>query len=178
MSCWCAPCSAPLILRLACCWQRKKDKRPAQAPTAEEFRWILQAIYDKVQEEYIPTGRLPRKPHYSFDNVSIHERSGWQLILSDNDCRLPLPPYSGDLHRVVEHPHGTIAAELQRHLYRNPGLLKARECQVATADIAQKVITPDSVMKDVMGLKELYMAVGTSRAEGGCEGGWPNKRLR
>jgi hypothetical protein len=131
---------------------------------------------DKVEGEYY--AMLPCPPMYSFDHAPIHEASGWEHIIHDASKRLPLPPYSADMHRVVEHSHGIIASEFQKWLYKNPTLNQPVDYQNAVREIAYKHITPASVEADVKKLKPLYSKVATPKAEGGTGGEWPGKKMR
>lgn len=55
---------------------------------------------------------------YSYDNPSIHKAAEEMLEkmgITQNE-RVRLPPYSPDMHKVIEHAHANVARIFQNHL--------------------------------------------------------------
>jgi hypothetical protein len=94
------------------------------------------------------------------------------MVLNGAQFRLPLSAYSGDMHKVIEHAHGTVTAAFQKSLYQKPQLCTPEQYQEEMYSVAHKVVTPESVRKDVESLKPLYQTVID------IKGHWPNKKLR
>lgn len=72
---------------------------------------------------------------------------------------MPLPPYSPDLHRVIEHTHGSAEVAFQKWLHENRGKKTIDEYKQAFKDIYYKVNTQQSIRADVQGLPRLYQWV-------------------
>lgn len=142
----------------------------AEGPTAQEFsddvllpttqvaELKLQALH---QEGSFSSAFIQGvKPMYSFDNASIHKAALTHGMVDEwgfnHQQRLSLPPYSPDMHRVIEHTHGTATVAFRRWLYENPAKTTAEEYKQAFKQIYNKVNNQASVYKDVKTLKALY----------------------
>jgi hypothetical protein len=106
---------------------------------------------------------------YSFDNANIHTcavRAGMLDFYGwTEDDRLPLPPYSPDMHRVIEHTHGTATAAFRKWLYENPDKRTVDDIKAGFEQVYREVNTPDAIAKDVAGLPELYSWIHANGGE-------------
>jgi hypothetical protein len=98
---------------------------------------------------------------YSFDNANIHISAIQNGMLaaydwSEDKDRLALPPYSPDMHRVIEHSHGTGVNAFRRWLYQNPSKNTLQDYKEGLEMCYTKANTADVIARDVGGLKELY----------------------
>lgn len=144
-------------------------------------------LLQKFREKTCPAGSQPTPdkpiPHglpplFSMDNASVHlkmrELAQQQLGISPTTFTMcSPPPYSGDLHKVVEHVHGTICEEFNRYIL---------DLTVPPTDITDlfakleaiffKEITPKSVQQDMKSLEQTFKEVIR------LEGAYPARRFR
>lgn len=101
----------------------------AKAPTAQEIQDFLADLFKKIKQMTCAPGEAPGpskpflptyQPMISLDNASIHikavEDKEWLRQHPWGGRRLPLPPYSPDIHKVIEHVHGTITNTFRERL--------------------------------------------------------------
>jgi hypothetical protein len=103
--------------------------RPAAGPTAAEF----------AEKVLGPTASVAKKKlkgkgaavMFSYDSARIHtsatklvDAATGKLLMAaygfEESQRLLLPPYSPDMHRVIERTHGTAVVMFEKWLYQNP----------------------------------------------------------
>lgn len=122
---------------------QKESGSLARNPTGEEIRDIIKGIWAKIQAA-MKAGEWPEwlEPVYSFDNANVHK---WAVKGWDNpkEWRIAagirgkvhfVPPYSPDLHQVVEHGHANCCK---------------RYCKVAREYIMGQKPLPKSVLEFV-----------------------------
>lgn len=119
---------------------------------------------------------------YSFDNASIHtaalkKGANGQSLLSvfgfDEDMhRLPLPPHSGDMHKIIEHTHGVATDKFRKWLNSNPGKFEVERYKEEFERIYQEEMKQHRVKADVETLRATYMWIVDN------DGAYPPKRLR
>lgn len=118
------------------CLQRKRDAQPAKGVTAAEWRDVLKSIKEEMARRLTTkegadawkkaTGGDPVTCHpiYSFDNCNSHVSDSEALrelgLMDEKDNPtafwLPLPTYSGDLHRTIERVHARICGAFKHWL--------------------------------------------------------------
>ena len=152
-------------------------KQAAKGPTAKEFLNVMRRF--TRQAEKVNREHGLEDPLYSFDNASIHDVAllSEEMDFDGND-RVPLPPRSPDMHKVIEHVFGTLEGAMQKKLHDNPGLCTAEQYKKVLEKLFRKVITADSVRKDIKSLKGTYDMIRKCRDAGGVEGGWPPSKYR
>lgn len=96
---------------------------------------------------------------WSLDNPPIHTCNDYSELGISTDDWAPLPPASGDMHRVIEHVHGTLTREMQRWLLCNRGQSDMATLQAALTDLFFRHITQEGVDSDVGKLPALWDAV-------------------
>lgn len=150
-----------------------KDK-PARGTTSEEFMGHMLGIqaatdskWDMVPNKSEWHGRHDAR--YSFDNPSIHEKAVPELERLGFE-RVPLPTYSPDMHKVIEHVHANIGREFRKKLIEDASIKKEQY-----ASILEEIffnITQASIAKDVMSLPDTYEEIKR------LQGNWPSYRFR
>lgn len=86
----------------------------ARGPTAEEFR-------DFIKECIAEWRRRGGQgaPIFSWDNPKIHgsvEAGDWADLGITMDTHTQLPPYSPDMHSVIETSHAVLMAHMQQYI--------------------------------------------------------------
>jgi hypothetical protein len=175
----CRPCTA---------MQDRKSgaDRPAGGPTAAEFA-------EKVLGPTVKAAKAKLKNHpsiskgtellFSYDSARIHtsamklvDAASGKLLLETygfkDAQRLLLPTYSPDMHRVIEHTHGTAVVQFERWLYQNPQKCTMQEYKQAFEAIYRKCCSASAIAADVAGLPELYNWIYEH------DGNWAPNRLR
>lgn len=155
--------------------QDKKSKRtrPAAGPTALEFtEEVMKPTMEAANKllrgnpefaEYFPEGASVL---YSFDSARIHQsalskdKEGKSMLgaigFDAEQHRVPLPPYSPDMHKVIEHAHGRAVNKFQDWLYKTPGPFTMKKYKKQFEKIFKECCTPSIVSADVDSLKGLY----------------------
>jgi hypothetical protein len=166
--------------------KKSRAERPAAGPTAAEFA-------EKVLGPTVRAAKKRLKGHasyskgtevlFSYDSARIHtsamklvdETTGKLLLAAygfKDSHRLLLPPYSPDMHRVIEHTHGTAVVMFQAWLYQNPKKCTIEEYKQAFEGIYRKCCSAQAIAADVAGLPELYNWIYNH------EGNWAPNRMR
>jgi hypothetical protein len=147
-----------------------QTKRGTEAKTfcAEEV-WDV-VVHDfmskaeKVMDEACKGDRKKRRrmtPIFSLDNASVHTD-----VKRDFAGEMaPLPPRSPDMHKVIEHIWNTISHDLKHHQLH----VLSAEHKESRFDVsfwpelvfscAQRLITTESVRKDIISLRDTYMYI-------------------
>ena len=164
--------------------------RPARGPTAQEFADVMAKVMadtkteveDKHTASLTWAGQL-HKAKYSFDSAKIHQTalaskpdgspSLMQAVGFLPQMRITLPPYSPDLHKVIEHAHARALYQFRRWLYQDPTKHTDVEVYKAKFEEIFRQANPAHVIKaDVASLKETYKHVKENW------GKWPPACLR
>lgn len=105
--------------------QTKKTQQWAKTPTAEEIQQIIKEIDAKVKQA-MADGNWPanQEPVYSLDNVVVHrsavrawdDATGWRKQAHVWGQLIMPPPYSPDLHQVVEHAIANMTTEFKNRM--------------------------------------------------------------
>jgi len=113
-------------------------------------------------------------PIFSFDNASAHANRDALIHLGISAARNwePLPPHSGDLHRVIERVHARVCGAFQNWLYddTSPRSMPAY-CQKLES-LFYSMEKSDIHAADIRSIHLLYQQVVTK------EGGLPPVRYR
>lgn len=102
--------------------------------------------------------RLPAATEwrFSYDNAKPHNKAQQAL---PPGSRLDLPALSPDMHKVVEHVHPRMAAEMLRWLRQRGGKAEVAECEQELRAVFARVATADAVDRDVASLPGTYQAI-------------------
>jgi ureidoglycolate hydrolase len=86
---------------------------------------------------------------------------------------LKLPAYSPDIHKVIEHVHGTVYNGFMEQLMMME--VKPATCQAFIDMVGHaftKHVSVESVQKDIASLKDTLTQIVLA------QGGWPSKKYR
>lgn len=118
---------------------------------------------------------------FSWDNAGQHKFSA-EMLQARGMQWVPLPPYSPDLHRVVEHAVGRTWRAFLKARRGIPKSAKPDEYMDVLVDCFQEANTSPTVASDVMGLPEVYKVISSPLGADcgkylGSAGDWPHPRL-
>jgi hypothetical protein len=140
---------------------------------------ILQVARDKLARMLGKVCGKKLVPRISMDNPRIHKAAvkdykqqlvalGWD----DSITMFPLPTYSPDFHRVIEHTHGRAVLAFQKWLYTNPRKHSLKKYMQEFERMYRECCTPDIIAADVAGMPDLYKHVAAH------EGAWAPASMR
>ena len=120
---------------------------------------------------------------FSYDSARIHtsamklvDSATGKLVMASygfkDSQRFPLPPYSPDMHRVIERTHGSAVIMFEKWLYQNPKKCSIQRYKEVFESIYRECCCADAIAADVAGLPELYEWIYSH------EGNWAPKRMR
>lgn len=103
-----------------------RDGKLAVNPTGEEVRDVLKEVWEAIKESNVwPAGQ---EPIWSLDTCNVHKAAlkdwwtpthqvpAWRKHLGlEGDVKMP-PPYSPDLHQVVEHAIANMTNHFNRRV--------------------------------------------------------------
>ena len=176
----CLPSCCPLC---SPCNQQTTNKNGTEkesgAPASKEMQDFLCDVYTalvkKMAAKDQPTSAdkpLPWGfvPIWSMDNAATHQKAaadkGWKLI-SDGGTKPPgalrtvqPPAYSPDLHKVIEHVHGTVRSAFRKVVLKDKQPRAGIEAYWALLQqLFYSHVTASSVSRDVASLAETYEQV-------------------
>lgn len=158
---------------------RKKNQLGAVAkgPTSEEFEDVMSAINEKAGEVMMENPEVfnaEKPPLFSFDNPKIHEVADLSRAgISRQAQRVPLPPRSPDMHKVIEHCFGILSRAMNTSLMNDPSINSIQAYKAEIVRLFHTCITPQSIQADVASLIETYSYIAKQ-----ADGGWPPANLR
>ena len=130
----------------------------------------MQNLNDKVKP-HKAEGKLPANfmPMWSLDNANIHKAATKEWMNNPELRRrdisgalLPPPPYSPDLHKVIEHIHAHISKVFYKWLHENSHVLHPTitpYSEKVKEIIFKEEFSAKSIGADVDSLKETYREV-------------------
>lgn len=104
-------------------WQTRQGDKIAKGPTADEFWDVvsqIKAAYSARVQEWNrehPDQQVADRPIWSWDNAGIHgsvSKEKWLELGISRANQTCLPPYSPDMHCVIENCHGVVSQALQQ----------------------------------------------------------------
>ena len=160
----------------------KKDgtEREAKSPTGQEVADFLLDVQQKIEaRSKLPSYPSKVKPVFSLDNAACHKAAKSLLCKKHKgkfkqDSFLDLPPYSPDLHKVIEHVHGTICTKFkklgrdQKHVFGTCTEYQDLMCKIFYDSKSSK----RSVVQDTQSLYETMLEVVK------VQGGYPPSIFR
>lgn len=147
---------------------------PAKGCTKMEWADVMERIKAAVAEKLrkLPANSFGGRHSWSYDNDKIHQDIVLQAQLKvGGRSRVPLPPYSHDIHRVVEHTLGRIKRAFNLWLYSHPAERKMTDYMDALKDIFFRTQTADMIDADVATLPSVYRAIRKAK------GDWPDRKF-
>ena len=167
-----------------CCRAQTLQGKVAQAPSGYEIRDLLKEVQQLVlaNKEW-PAGR---DPVWSLDNAAVHrwalempdwsKAGGWFRTNMRGNVWLP-PPYSPDLHQVVEHAIANLCTQFNKLLWDEVEQhTSARPTVHGYAALIQQAFrtacNQQAINHNVMRLPHVYDSVRSAKGE------WAEKNLR
>lgn len=115
----------------------------------------------------------------SMDNATFHPTGELKLrVRGLRVHRLPVPPQSHDIHKVIEHAIHLLKMEFDKWMIDHPDVVKMEDIKAAFVRTFYEKVKRDGVRKDIMSLRKTYRAIYRSVKAGGTEGDWAPSRLR
>ena len=143
----------------------------ARGPTQREFQVVMKHFLkeaEKKAHQHVlehPNSPLEQGFIWSYDNPRIHDADLSELGITE-DNRAPLPPRSGDMHKVIEHVHARLCRAMGEWVARNPNVTSRPAMMRKFQDMFFDVITPASVSADVASLPELWRWIKDNGGDG------------
>jgi DDE superfamily endonuclease len=112
--------------------------------------------------------KLNRGDQPDFNNVVVLDNAKWHVLARyqhrDDIEFMDIPPYSPEFNKPVEHAFNCIkAAFWERYntmlMERAAKPIVFREAKDLLKQVAQELITSDSVQKDVLTMRDTYKAI-------------------
>jgi hypothetical protein len=141
--------------------QRVKDKKPARGCTAAEFQFVAKHFMDEARQKF-HAASFKCKPLLSMDNDKIHTSAKLAAVGISKESLVELPPYSPDLHRVIERVHARICTELRKRIHYDSSVRTAKQYADLLEKIFHETQTQAVIAKDVEGLPHLWQHVAKS----------------
>lgn len=170
-------CDALVLLNL----QTRRDKnKKAKAMTKEEFTDIMGLLVRQARED------LQRKcglePIFSYDNNSVQANAKLAAMNLAEENKLELPPWSPDMHKVIEHVFAVLKGKVQARLLKlNPKCLTPAQAR----DLVEECffeITTQGIRADIESMPITWHIISTEegllsqgpdgRIYKGAGGGW------
>jgi len=150
----------------------------------ENFRRMLWVLHGKLEEYGLSMQEF--QPWFSWDHNYAQEYAdlrfaadqvppGMASYVQDLDfknVRMPLPKYSPDCHRVIEHVFGQLSGKLRTALVTDAHELGSGPATAAWLVEHFNKLEPGSIAKDAAGLPDLYRWI---RDHGGA---WAPRSMR
>ena len=143
--------------------QQKEEGRLAKGPTKVEIQDFVDDVHEVVVASQCGPGEQPSSTHplphlfpaiYSLDNASINEPTAEWKASRKWFFRHPLPPYSPDLHKVIEHTHTHVVAVFEGQLQSMARPAKTiDEYSQMVLGIFKDQVKPQSIMADTRDLE-------------------------
>jgi hypothetical protein len=160
-------------------------QNPAKGTTTREFQDIMKIFVPDA------TARMQKyglKPLFSWDNNRIQASASLRAMGLREEQKVPLPAYSPDMHKVIEHVFAHVKRAVQ-------DALKQSRTRPLDADDARQLVevcfrgaTTESIMRDVLSLRETYFVIAHAKGitavgldgeqHTGVGGDWPPNRYR
>lgn len=180
------PAARPVAYLLSSCnlmpalCAQKQDKQgktvECKAPNAPEIQKFIEDVHEKLDSLTITPGQLEtfKRPipsgwraEWSLDNAAVHKKAyedpAWEKKPKNASFgQVQPPPYSPDMHKVIEHVHGTLCSAFRVWLEANHK--EAAEMDIPTLfkqleKLFYQHITVQSVRKDLQSLAKTFSQV-------------------
>ena len=148
-----------------------KKGAAARGPTAEEFLHVMEyfkekALAVKSDPRFKHSFNQRAGLHFSYDNPPIHRNLPLQDVV-----RVPLPPRSPDMHKVIEHKFGILTRQMNASLAKDDQLKGVAKYKAELERLFHS-ISAESVHKDVLSLESTYSEILK------VQGNWPPAKFR
>lgn len=150
----------------------------ARGPTAEEFESKVMKPLKKLADDIMFKHRWALnnpnqwEPIFSFDKPTIHQGDMSYIGIVDGQNTFPLPHYCADMHKVIEHVHGTLVKLIRKWQWRDRRRYGVEVCKAQLHHAFFKQLTKRSVQKDIKSLGATFKIISQSACRGGTAGDW------
>jgi hypothetical protein len=150
----------PLFL-LALHLQTIKGNKIAKSTTREEFTDIMKKLVVAAREKLANID--PKlKPIFSYDNNKIQKGASLAEMGITPEEKLELPPYSPDMHKVIEHVFAILKGQLQEEMLKNnPARMDPAVAQKMVRVYFKHNISKKSIRADVDSLPVTWHIIST-----------------
>jgi hypothetical protein len=178
------------VVRLLCCLplQTKRARRIAKTLTSEEFEDVMAKVASMARDGLAKKGLTPL---FSWDNAAVQRPASLDRMGITEAERVPLPDYSPDMHKVIEHMFGLLKPLVKKQVIMpSKAKVDALEAMALVKECWEYLghRTRKSIKKDVEGLKLTWLIISTPEGEPtravrgktftGTGGGWAPKGFR
>lgn len=153
----CAPCAAPPPLQT-------KQGQDAKSFSAAEVNDVMKNFQEKaielIETEFMSDEKKisEMQPIFSLDNAPVH--CDVEEVIGVGS-RAPLPPYSPDMHKGIEHIFNQVRQFIL--VQRLPAIAADHAITPLSLEYwptlvgdALKHVTPESIQKDILSLRDTY----------------------
>lgn len=154
--------------------QRRDAARSAAVGiTADEVEAVLRGCHSCMWDKLVD-------PTYALDRPRIHTSVRWEELGQGPHPieAAPQPRYSPDFNRPIEHFHSALKKRFSDLLITYTGPKTVDGYFQLLWQAFNSCWQPDSAMKDVLGLRELWLRVASEGPQQGAAGNWPPRRFR
>ena len=115
----------------------------------------------------------------SMDNATYHPKGELKLRVKGLRVhRLPVPPQSHDIHKVIEHAINLLKKEFDKWMIDHPTVVNVEDIKAAFVRTFCEKVRADGVRKDIKSLSKTYRHIYRSVKAGGSQGDWAPAHLR
>lgn len=163
----CASCDIGLAVRLVRPMQVKPRKKGelgavAKGPTCEEFEDVMVVVNAQAKQVALRNPKVfasensSRLPLFSFDNPPVHQKAMLARAGVKAEQRVPLPPRSPDMHKVIEHCFGILSRAMNKKLLEDSSIKSIEQYKALIESLFYSCITKESIQADVVSLVDTY----------------------
>lgn len=134
---------------LAANTQTIRGKKKAKSTTKEEFTDVMKVLVE-YSHKLLKQVDENLQPLFSYDNNRIQAYANMESMGISPEERLVLPPWSPDMHKVIEHTFAQLKAHLQADMLTyNPARLTAHMAHQKVLFGFMNGISKEGIRKDV-----------------------------
>lgn len=146
-------------------WLQTKNGNPAKGLTLSEFKArfaaIKRALTAKWKEQL---GDSAPAPIFIWDNGRFHTDDPAAVGLRPQEL-LPIPPYSPDINKVVEHAHKSVKERFHNIWDAFPSLKKRVDAETILRKLWKELDFQEAVEKDALTLPATFAAIIESKGD-------------
>lgn len=184
----------PLLLQTAASLKKfastgaRRDLKKARDMTKEEFRdnfrTMLWALHDQLAEYHLSMQQF--QPWFSWDHNFAQEYADLCFTAAEvppgldtyvpgldfSKVRMPLPKYSPDCHKVIEHVFGQLSGQLRTAIVTDSDKLSTAPAIAEWLQQQFNQLAPGSIANDAAKLPDLYKWIANN------DGFWAPRGMR
>jgi hypothetical protein len=133
--------------------------------TSEEFEDVMAKVASMARDGLAKKGLTPL---FSWDNAAVQRPASLDRMGITEAERVPLPDYSPDMHKVIEHMFGLLKPLVKKQVIMpSKAKVDALEAMALVKECWEYLghRTRKSIKKDVEGLKLTWLIISTPEGE-------------